>query len=211
MSLLLMSFALMLTLSRGGILALLITLIILFLKLLKPRTFLPIISIILVITIVVLLNPLTYVLIDRISTFESSGSVYSRINYYQDVWNAFLNNPITGVGFGNLSYYATFVLAPDASPAAHNILLGALGEVGIVGTLFYFIILTQLLINVFNNYKIEKDERIKNLKWCLLAAIIGGLIHTLVEPTLDGLQFSIMFWTLAGVYLKLDLLKFTDK
>lgn len=210
LSLLLMSFALILTLSRGGILALLIALIILFSKLLKARTFLPIVSIVLVVTIVVLLNPLTYVLVDRMSSFESSGSVFSRINYYQDVWHAFLNNPITGVGFGNLSYYATFILAPDASPAAHNIILGALGEVGVIGTFFYFLIIGLLLKNVFHIYRIEEDERLKSLKWCLLSSILGGLIHTLVEPTLDGLQFSIMFWTLAGVYIKLDMLKISD-
>jgi len=205
-----MSFALILTLSRGGILALFIALIILFSRIIKAKTFMPFLIVLLVFTVILLLNPLTYVLIDRISSFETSGSVFSRINYYVDVWNAFLKHPITGVGLGNLSYYATFILAHDASPAAHNIVLGALGEVGVIGAILYFAIFALLLQNVFADYRIERDESLKVLRWCILSSVVGGLVHTLVEPTLDGLQFSIIFWTMAGVYTKLNLLKSSD-
>lgn len=209
-ALVLMTFALILTLSRGGILALLIGMVILFSRLLKAKTFMPFLIVLLVIAVVLLLNPLTYVLIDRISSLETSGSVSTRINFYKDVWNAFLNHPITGVGFGNLGYYATFIFGPDESPAAHNIFLGAIGEVGLIGAILYFSILGTLLRNIFIGFRIEQDESIKFLRWCLISSIVGGLVHTLVEPTLDGLQFSIMFWTIAGVYLRIDKLKISN-
>lgn len=207
----LMTFAMILTLSRGGILALLIALVVLFSKILKKRTLVPFLIVLSAILLIVLLNPLTYVLIDRISSLETSSSLYSRINFYEDTWNAFLMYPITGVGLGNLSYYATFILSPAASPSAHNIVLGALGETGVIGTFFYFLILGTLLKKAFSSYKYEKEEALKVLKWSCFAALVGGLTHSLVEPTLDGLQFSIMFWTIAGITMRLDILKLLNK
>ena len=209
-ALVLMSFALTLTLSRGGVLALLITLVILFSKVLKTRTLIPFLAILLIIAIVLLSNPLTLVLVDRISSLDTSSSFYSRVNYYEDVWNAFLKHPVTGVGFGNLSFYATFILAADASPSAHNIVLGMLGEIGIFGAIFYFLILGTLLKVVYSDYRKETDQSLKILRWCFLSAVIGGFIHALLEPTLEGLHFSIMFWTIAGIYTKLHLLKFSS-
>lgn len=206
----LMSFAIILTLSRGGILALFIALIILFSRVLKPKTFIPILTILILVTIVLLINPLTYVLIDRIASVETSASYFSRIDLYRDVWKTFLGHPIAGVGIGNLGYYAVFIVPEGASPSAHNIILGALGEVGIVGATFYFSLLGYLLYSIYKNFKRENDEALKIFKWCFISAFIGGLLHTLVEPTLDGMQFSIIFWTLAGSYNKLDMLRNSD-
>jgi O-antigen ligase len=206
-SLVLMFFAIILTLSRGGILALIIALIILFARVLKSRTLIPFILLFLLVTTVLLLNPLTYVLFDRISAIETSGSYFSRINFYLEVWAAFLKNPITGVGIGNLSYYATFIIPSSGAPSAHNIILGALGEIGIIGAFFYFILLGLVIRIVYNGYRREKEESLKILRWCFFASIVGGLVHTLVEPTLEGLQFSIIFWTIVGISIRLDLLK----
>jgi O-antigen ligase len=205
-SLLLMFFAVTLTLSRGGILALLITLLILLPKVLNRKYFFPFIVIFLSVSLIIFLNPLTYVIIDRIATLESSSSVYSRINFYKDVWNTFLTHPITGVGLGNLGYYSKFILGPELSPSAHNIILGALGELGIIGTLFYLSIFILLTIKIYQGYKFEKDESLKTIKWCLFSSVVGALIHTLVEPTLEGLQFSIIFWTISGLNFKVNLL-----
>lgn len=202
-----MFFAIILTLSRGGILALCVALIVLFSRVLKVRTIIPFIFIFLLVTIVLLLNPLTYVLFDRISTIETSGSFFSRITFYEEVWRAFLRNPITGVGIGNLSYYATFIIPASGAPSAHNIVLGAIGEIGVVGAIFYFILLGLVIRIIYSGYRLENEEPLKILKWCFFASVVGGLVHTLVEPTLEGLQFSIIFWTIVGVSTRLDFLK----
>lgn len=204
LALVFMSFALILTLSRGGILALLIALCILFPRTLKPKFFIPFFLILFSVSLVVILNPLTYVIIDRISSLETSFSVFSRINYYKDVWRAFLEHPFTGVGFGNLSYYSTFILGPDLSPSAHNIILGALGELGIFGAIFYFVIFFLLIKKIYTDYKHENDESLKILKWSFLSAILGGVIHSMVEPTFEGIQFSVIFWIISAISLKLQ-------
>ncbi|MDR3626869.1 MAG: O-antigen ligase family protein, partial [Ignavibacteriaceae bacterium] len=208
-SLVIMVFATILTLSRGGILALAIALIILFSRVLKAKTLIPFAIILVIVSLVILLNPLTYVLFHGISTLDTSVSTFSRIGFYEEVWKAFLNNPITGVGVGNLNYYANFI-SVDSSPAAHNILLGALGEVGIVGTIFFIAIFGSLLRHAFSGFKNESNEAIRIFRWCIIASFIGGIMHSMVEPIFDGLQFSIMFWTIAGIYMRLDLLKVSD-
>lgn len=204
-AIILMSSALVLTLSRGGVLAFLIALIILFSRLLKPKTLIPLILVASVVVTVLLLNPLTIVLFERIFELGTSASVYSRINFYIDTWNTFLKHPITGVGIANLGYYSTFILPPTESPSAHNIVLGALGEIGIVGSILYFTIFILLIKKVYLEYKFETNESLRLLRWGTISALLGGLIHTLVEPTLEGIQFSILFWVISGISLKINL------
>ncbi|MBT8377874.1 MAG: O-antigen ligase family protein [Ignavibacteria bacterium] len=206
-SLIIMSFAVMLTLSRGGILALAIALIILSFRTLKTKTLVPFLALIFILILVVLLNPLTYVIIEGVSNLETSGSVYTRINFYEDTWRAFLNYPITGVGFGNLGYYSTFILAEGTSFSAHNIVLGMLGEVGLVGGIFFFLILGSIITNLFKEFLEEKDNALKVLRWSFLSSIIGGCLHSLVEPTFEGFQFSIIFWLIVGISSNLHQLK----
>jgi O-antigen ligase len=205
-AILIMFFALILTLSRGGILALLISLSILSLRFMNARFLITFFGIILAAAIILAFNPLTYVLIDRISNLEASGSFYSRINFYIDVWNTFLKHPFTGVGFGNLSYYAVFIFPKEVSPSAHNIVLGALGEIGIIGAIFYFTLIISVLSAIYKKYKEESVEKLKVLRWCFFVSIFGALIHTLVEPTLDSMHFSLLFWTVVAINIKLDLL-----
>ena len=138
---------------------------------------------------VLLSNPLTLVLVDRISSLDTSSSFFSRVNYYADVWNAFLNHPITGVGFGNLSYYATFILAADASPSAHNIVLGMLGEIGIVGAIFYFLILGFLLKIVYSEIQKRNGPIIKNFKVVFALRCDRGFYSCLVGTYFGGITF----------------------
>ena len=206
-ALIIMAFAMIFTLSRGGILALLLALLLFSFRAFKARTLFPFLSLTAILIVVILLNPLTQVIIQSVSSLETSRSVYSRINFYEDTWNAFLNNPIGGVGFGNLSFYSTFILAKQASSSAHNIILGMLGEVGIIGAIFFFSILGSIVLKAYKDFKYEVEESLKLLRWSFFTSIIGAILHSLVEPTFEGFQFSIMFWTVVAVCLNLHHLK----
>lgn len=202
-----MFLAIILTLSRGGLIALVLTLMLLFVRTLKARSLVPFVSVLVIVVVIILLNPLTYVIAEGMSSLETTGSVYSRLNFYEDTWNAFLKYPLTGVGFGNLSFYATFILAKDASSSAHNIVLGMLGETGLIGGIFFFSILGVVIVKVFKDYQSEEDQSLKLLKWAFFSAIFGGYIHSLVEPNFEGFQFSIVFWSIVGTFFNLNLLK----
>jgi O-antigen ligase len=153
--------------------------------------------------LILLLNPLTIVLFKSLSKVESSLSYFSRLNFYEDVWKTFLKNPITGIGLGNLGYYSKFQIT-DSVASAHNIILGMLGETGIVGAAFFITMLVYTVILSFKNYIKEKNERIKILLWSFLSAIIGALVHSMMEPNIEGFQFSIMFWSCLAVSYRLS-------
>ncbi|MCR4417441.1 MAG: O-antigen ligase family protein [Ignavibacteria bacterium] len=201
--------ALVLTLSRGGMIALGISIIILMTRLLRPRTFIPILIAIGLISLILILNPLTTVLIERINKAEHSLSYFTRINFYKDVWNIFLENPITGVGLGNLGYHSKFIVSVHAS--AHNIILGLLGETGIIGALIYLSLLIYISVICVVNYIKEKDKTIKLLLWSFISAFIGVVIHSMIEPNFEGFQFSIMFWSTLAIFIRLSNLNENEK
>jgi len=208
-SILFMFTALILTLSRGGILALGIGIVFLLARILKPKTFLPILITIVLVAGILLINPLTYVLIERLSTVEQSFSYFTRVNFYKDVWQMFLDNPLTGVGIGNLGYHSKFIVATHSS--AHNIVLGLLGETGIPGAIMFLTLLTYVVIKFYRIYTFEKSESSKILSWSFLSSIIGVYIHSMMEPNLEAFQFSIVFWCSVALFLRFNDLSPAEK
>ena len=187
--------------------ALFVSLFVLFSRIIKKRTLIPILIASLVIVLVALINPLTYVIIDRIATLSSSASVFTRINFYKDVWITFLNNPIVGVGFGNLGLHSQFELT---LASAHNIVLGMLGETGIIGAILFLSIIGRVLWNSFTYFKEENDESLKILRWACFSSLVGILIHSLMEPNFESMQFSVMAWSFIATTLRLDALKLSN-
>jgi O-antigen ligase len=199
-SILIMFSALILTLSRGGILALGVALVFLLSRILRPKTFLPILFTIILVGIILLLNPLTSILFERLATFETSFSYMTRINFYGEVWQMFLENPIIGVGIGNLGYHSTFVIVAHSS--AHNIILGLLGETGIPGALLFISLMFYIVFYFVRSFSNEKNHSTKILLWSFLSSLVGVYIHSMMEPNFEGFQFSILFWTALALFIK---------
>ncbi|MCK9424695.1 MAG: O-antigen ligase family protein [Ignavibacteriaceae bacterium] len=199
-SILFMVTGLILTLSRGGLLALGIAMLIFFARVMKLKTFIPIIIFLLLVTIILVINPLTNVLFAGLGAVEKSNSYFSRLNFYKDVWRMFLENPITGVGLGNLGLHAKFVVHNFAS--AHNIVLGLLGETGIVGAFLFVSVLIGTFLKSFKYYISAVNETNKIVLWAIISSTIGVLIHSFMEPNFEGFQFSMFFWTSIGVFFR---------
>ncbi|MBM4175168.1 MAG: hypothetical protein FJ213_03195 [Ignavibacteria bacterium] len=200
LSIIVMFSAIVFTLSRGGMLALSAAIIFLLGRILKPKTFLPLLFTIILVALILLLNPLTYVLVERIATVEQSFSYHTRLNFYKDVWQMFLDNPIIGVGIGNLGYHAKFVILDHAS--AHNIVLGLLGETGVPGAIMFITLLIGVIVYFIKSYRREKVDSNKILLWSFLSSIVGVYVHSLMEPNFEGFQFSIVFWTSVGLMVR---------
>jgi O-antigen ligase len=197
----LMTTALILSLSRGGLIACFVAVLIVLARFLSLRTFLPIIAMAFAIGLVVFLNPLTFVLIERTATLEQSASVYSRLDFWKETWQIFQAHPITGVGLGNLGYYAAFVTAGYSS--AHNIALGLLAEMGIVGFMLFVFLMAGTFRAFAQSLKIAQSDFEKHLVWGAFCSLIGALLHSLLEPNFEGVQFSVMVWTIIGLVAKL--------
>jgi O-antigen ligase len=208
-SLAMMTTALIVSLSRGGLIACFIAVLMVLARYLSFRTFLPIFALVLVIGLIVLLNPLTFVLIERTSTLERSASLYSRLDFWKETWQIFRDHPITGVGLGNLGYYATFQTAGYSS--AHNIVLGLLGELGLVGLMLFAILMVKTLQAIMHSTTQAKSDFTKHLSWGVLCALFGALLHALVEPNFEGSQFSVMAWTIIGLGARLPDLATEEK
>jgi O-antigen ligase len=209
-SLLIMLTAVIITLSRGGMLSLGIAVLFFISKVLKPKTFFPLISLLVLISVIILLNPLTYILFKGFSSIDSNLSTFTRLNFYEDVWNTFLMHPITGVGLANLGYFSKFTVT-TAAASAHNIILGTLGETGIIGSFAFIGMLIYSLFLSYKNYKKEKIERVRILLWSFFSAFVGVFIHSMMEPNFEGFQFAVMFWATFAVFLKLSELKNDEK
>jgi len=201
--------ALILTLSRGGIVALGIALVFLLSRILRPKTFLPIFFTMILVGIILFLNPLTSVLIERLATVESSFSYMTRVNFYKDVWQMFLDNPVVGVGIGNLGYHSTFVIVAHSS--AHNIILGLLGETGIPGALLFISLMFYIVFYFVRSFSTEKNHSTKILLWSFLSSLMGVYIHSMMEPNFEGFQFSILFWTALALFIKYTELDQSEK
>lgn len=112
----------------------------------------------------------------------------------------FLDNPIIGVGIGNLGYHAKFIVLDHAS--AHNIVLGLLGETGIPGALVFISLLISVFVYFIKSYRRENIDSNKILLWSFLSSIVGVYVHSLMEPNFEGFQFSIVFWTSVGLMVR---------
>ena len=209
-SLIIMVSAMILTLSRGGMLTLLFATILFISKVLRPKTLIPVLLIVSIAALLLLLNPLTMVIFQGIGTIEKNLSTFTRLNFYEDVWNTFLKYPVTGVGLGNLGYYSQFKITTYAA-SAHNIILGTLGETGIFGSILY---MSTLLYAFLKSLRISLSEKlgdIKILQWSFFCAFIGVFAHSMIEPNFEGFQFAIMFWSTLGAFFKLSELNQEDK
>ncbi|MDE6583983.1 MAG: hypothetical protein K2K15_01145, partial [Anaeroplasmataceae bacterium] len=75
--------------------------------------------------------------------------------------------------------------------SAHNFILEALIQTGIVGAILYL----AILILVIKTFKSIKDKKLKRVA---LTFLIGVLVQGLAEPALFGLCFDTFFWLCIG-------------
>ena len=200
-ALFLLTTALIVSLSKGGLVAGAVALIAVLARALRPKIFVPLVVLLLVLVAVLALNPLTSVLLERVATFESALSFQSRVTVWEESWDIFLDNPLTGVGIGNLGRYITFVTSERAS--AHNIVLGLLAETGIVGFLLFATLIILTWRSIMQSYRETNDDRSRFVTWGIASAFLGAIAHSMVEPNFEGYQFSVVMWAMLGVSTKL--------
>lgn len=113
----------------------------------------------------------------------------------------FLENPILGVGLGNLGYHSKFIISVHAS--AHNIILGLLGETGLIGCILFISLLLSNFFYLLKSYSKESNPTIKLLIWAFISSFIGCVVHSMIEPNFEGFQFSVLFWSALSVFIRL--------
>jgi len=179
-----------LTLSRNGILTLLIIYLIL-----NIRNIRKIVIIFLLFLILILFNPR---IIDRFTQFQNSDdSSYQRLISWGDALKLISFNNFTGVGFNNYRnniefYYLNDLesLNKNSANSTDSSLLHVLVTLGIVGIIFFLIFLCSFIY--FNGWVLS------NLVVLLALLFNSQFINSIFYPQISILIFSMLF---LGMYL----------
>lgn len=204
---LIMSLALVLTLSRGGWLGFAFSLFV-FILLIEKKLLLSLIPI--GILGVYLLPQSIINRILSIGNVADSSNAY-RLKLWEITLKVIKDNWKAGVGFGHLPFKETFETYIRTMPTyhAHNTFLQTMAEIGIAG---FIIFLFMLFIIIKYGIKIlnKSDERyIRILGASLVAGLSGLLLHGLVENILYIPRIIIMFWIIISFIL--TMVKLEDK
>ncbi|MGL5936703.1 MAG: O-antigen ligase family protein, partial [Cetobacterium sp.] len=125
--------------------------------------------------------------------FKFDSSNLARLEVYKESLRLFKTNFITGVGYEN------FILAQDKSGYkihefyyhSHNMVLKLLSELGILGFISYYLLMFQILRNVF----LEKESLIKRITFLV---VLNYLIFENFEIlVINRNVYSVLFLILA--------------
>lgn len=129
----------------------------------------------------------------QMAVYRSSG-----IRFYYE-WpraiRAFEKNPLLGTGYSSLG------LATD------NDFLRSLGEVGLLGTIAFFLILFEITKRIWLNYRFFQVKLIKYFSVGLLSMILILLINSMFIDVFEASKVASLFWIFAGIGISLEKLK----
>ena len=109
----------------------------------------------------------------------------------------FQANPFLGVDPGHLPTWIELhaVEYEILGMNAHNLVLNALGEMGVLGGIPLLLIVALLLVRVWRNAWTCKTP----LAVALCVSFTAVLLHNMVEASFEGEQFQIVFWIIAAL------------
>ncbi|MBC8490741.1 MAG: O-antigen ligase family protein [Bacteroidetes bacterium] len=189
----------MMTGSRAGVLAFLVSMIVLIFRILRKKYVIQSITLIIFIVFVIIKSPAFSFIIEGISNFMLEPSVIARTIAWYRSWDVFTHNPIVGIGIGNIGYFIGDDSLGLAKP--HNFILKLLGETGIIGFVLFSSIIVRLVLVQIKNIKRIKNESHNLLSWGILAGTVGVLSHAMVEPSFWGYAMMVVFWCVVGLSL----------
>ena len=202
---------LILTVSRGGYIAIIVSLavvlIFMYKKLFKPKNIL----IILIILILVISLSVRFLNLDdsmekfREHTFSVfyGASYYERLYTYEQSMTMFYQHPIIGQGPGSFGTFVSahpYIIPPDGWAIVNNETLEILAETGILGLLAMFIIIIIIIFRSLKAIQMAKEPYYKALLIGLLAAFCG----ILVQYQTFSILYITHIWFLIGLIIALQ-------
>jgi O-antigen ligase len=190
-------FATMYTFSRGGYLAVLLSVLVL--GLLKDRKLLLVLGIFLLTWQTVVPAPVR----ERVTMTENSNgqfeaSAQERVDLWQNAEKSILHSPIVGTG------YATFQLGEhvDNLKDTHNWYVKVMVETGIIGLIIAFILLQQLLAMSYRLFKRATDPLYQGLGLGLFLATCSCIVANFFGDRWTYLEITGLLWALAGAAIR---------
>jgi putative inorganic carbon (hco3(-)) transporter len=122
------------------------------------------------------------------------------------IWGAavtvFARSPVLGTGFGNLRTLLGGLLnLPEGwAGDAHNLYLELLAETGLVGFVAFVLFIVVALRTAFTRYRDSRDEFGKIIGFAVFAAIVGVLVHGTVDYLFHTTpQVAALFFLVLGI------------
>lgn len=201
--------ALLTTFSRSAWLGFLLSVILIFIYILKNKQFLLYskitrIIIVFLAVFIIFFTGYTELLIPRLSTSSrlEKKSINERAIYINESKNVIKNNFILGVGAGNYTEYLKEQNINNKNlweyQPVHNTFLLISSELGIIGISLFVGIFFYLFDNIRDIFREKKTEKIFILS-SLIILFISFLFDHWIWTTSSGL---ILFWLLLGIYKK---------
>jgi len=186
------------TFSRGAWVAMLISVVALFLFYKQKKVILLVLALIALISL-----PEYNHIMSRMSLYlfkEDTSSVY-RWQIWQGAWKIIEKNWLLGVGLGNFSTALTHYLPVKSFQVfhAHNTYLHLLAETGLVGFIGAAIFYGTTVSVAYHAYATSANQEVGNLGLGILVSLFGILVHGVVDATLFAPQLTVFFWILAGL------------
>jgi O-antigen ligase len=194
---------LVLSMSRGGILALLVALVAAFgmerRQAAAPR--LIVVALLGVAALLYAVSPLQSVLSERLGSASLNFSASERLDMYRLAWEQFLRHPLMGIGINNFSVVAHRLRGMDNTP--HNFELGFAVELGVPGLLLALGWALALGHTAWRARRTAAAGGARTLGLGLWAAFIGFAVQGQVEPNVYGQQFKMLLFVVGAATWRL--------
>jgi hypothetical protein len=141
-----------------------------------------------------LMSPLSEGLLLRFTSLRDLGSMVVRIWYWRTAWHRTLDNLPCGIGLGQGLTY------PDALQRIdpHDYWLALSSELGPLGVILWIVVLIALWRRIV---RLARTPEWAGTGRALQVAFWLSQIHTLVEPTFQGIQYQFLYFWVIGGYL----------
>ncbi|MFT4660723.1 MAG: putative inorganic carbon (HCO3(-)) transporter [Patiriisocius sp.] len=153
--------------------------------------------------------------IRSMTNVSTDASNLERLNRWNSALSMFTEKPFFGWGPGTYMFqYAPFQKSKDLTIIstnlgdagnAHSEYIGPMAESGILGLIYFLMILITVLYTGIKLYYIIDDKELKMLVMAAIIGIVSYAAHGFLNNFLDTDKLSYPFWGLCAVIASIDL------
>ena len=124
---------------------------------------------------------------------------YDRLNLAEAAWRGIRESPFVGVGLDNFRYVARRYVFQATDQLPHNMWLQFLANIGIVGTLAFFVLIMGWCVWMLRAQHVSNDRSQRELLWAFIASMGAILSIYMFIPIMIQRQY----WLIYGLGLAL--------
>ena len=133
---------------------------------------------------------------------RGDSSTSFRLKVYNSAIQMFHDNPVCGIGVGNKVFreiYGLYMLSGYDALSCYCVFLEMAVESGIFALIAYILFLGTLLYNAVKTFIKSRETAYKIVIFTCFTAIIGVMVHGLIDTIYFRPQIQYIFWTMAAI------------